>query len=338
VISRTTAALAVLAVLLACGPSSSGVAGDKYYGPIDGSALDAKLRPAAAATGRCPTGQAPCYPPQQVSIHGNTVPLYNMGVVTTGLTFTAGTLSGATFVASSIYAYDFPDVCQPDLAYDPINDPYPNDHQFPVFSALPLTPTGTAVVLPIVRTTGVFGLTTNPCNALKKATSIESGMLGAAPDDLKTNATVRLWPVIDPAGWVIPLSDTSTFQPQYGWFKGLILSYLDGGKVPLNAAGNILTMEGVIVDPATGAGSATTANKVIILPFGPDESGYSPIIRLRRFKAVAPNAPSAYTSLCTTATPAGGLPPCTGAPTEVNMSSAAVLASTETLIAVTPGF
>ena len=51
-ISRTTAALAVLAVLLACGPASTPATGDKYYGPIDGSVLDAKLRPAAATTGR----------------------------------------------------------------------------------------------------------------------------------------------------------------------------------------------------------------------------------------------------------------------------------------------
>src|SRR5262249_21708485 len=163
----------------------------------------------------------PCYPPQQVSVHGATVPIYNMGTVATGLTFTTGTLSGATFVTNSIYAYDFPDVCQPDLEYDPFSDPYPNDHQFPLLIALPVPPTATAVVLRIVRTTGVFGLTTNPCNALKKATSIESGVLGASPDDLKTNAAVRLWAVIDPAAWVIPLSDTSTFQAQYGWFKGL---------------------------------------------------------------------------------------------------------------------
>jgi len=336
VISRTTAALAFLAVLLACGPASTPATGDKYYGPIDGSVLDAKLRPAAAATGRCPTGQAPCYPPQQVSIHGATVPIYNMGTVATGLTFTSGTLSAATFVNSSIYAYDFPDVCQPDLEYDPFADPYPNDHQFPVFSALPLTPTGTAVVLPIVRTTGVFGLTTNPCNALKKTASIEAGMLGAAPDDLKTNAAVRLWAVIDPAAWVIPLSDTSAFQPQYGWFKGLILSYLDGGKVPLNASGNVLTMEGVVVDPAGTGSSALTANKVIIFPFTQDEAGYSPIVRLRHFRAAANTQPSAYTAICTSAVPAAGLPPCTGAPNEVNISP--LPAAAETLIAVTPGF
>jgi hypothetical protein len=335
VTSRTTA-LAVLGALLACGPAGA-PAGDKYYGPIDGSALDAKLRPAAANSGRCPTGQAPCYPPQLVSIHGVTVPIYNMGTLgNNSLSFGAGgTLSGTTFVANSIYAYDFPDVCQPDLAYDPINDPYPNDHQFPVFSALPVTPTGTAVVLPIVRTTGVFGLTTNPCNALKKTASIEAGAFGAAPDDLKANATVRLWAVIDPAAWVIPLSDTSAFQARFGWFKGLILSYLDGGKVPLNAAGNVVTMEGVVVDPAGTGSSALTANKVIIFPFSPDEAGYSPIVHLRHFRAAAATQPSAYTSICTSATPTGGLPPCTGAPSEVNVST--LPAAVETLIAVTPG-
>lgn len=336
-ISRTTAALAALAVLLACGSANTPFTGDKYYGPIDGSVLDAKLRPAAASTGRCPTGQAPCYPPQQVSIHGATVPIYNVGTIASGLTFTSGTLSGTTFVKSSIYAYDFPDVCQPDLEYDPFSDPYPNDHQFPVFSALPVTPTSaTTIVLPIVRTTGVFGLTTNPCNALKKTASIEAGQFGAAPDDLAANATARLWAVIDPAAWVIPLSDTSTFQPQYGWFKGLILSYLDGGKVPLNASGNILTMEGVVVDPAGSGSSALTANKAIIFPFGPGEAGYSPIVRLRHFRAAANTQPSAYTSICTSAVPAGGLPPCTGAPSEVNINP--LPAAVETLIAVTPGF
>jgi hypothetical protein len=203
-----------------------------------------------------------------------------------------------------------------------------------VFSALPVAPAGTAVVLPIVRTATVFGLTTNPCNALKKTASIESGMFGAAPDDLKPTSA-RLWAVIDPAAWVIPLSDTSAFQPRYGWFKGLLLAYLDGGKLPLNAAGNVLTMEGVVVDPAGAGSSALTANRVIIFPFGPDETGYSPIVRLRHFRAAASTQPSAYTSICTSATLTFGLPPCAGAPSEVNIST--LPAAVETLIAVAPG-
>jgi hypothetical protein len=74
---------------------------------------------------------------------------------------------------------------------------------------------------------------------------------------------------------------------------------------------------------------------VIILPFGPDDAQYSPIIRLRHFRAAANTQPSAYTAICTRAAATGGLPPCTGAPNEVDVSSAAVAAPVETLIAVT---
>ncbi|HVE87113.1 MAG TPA: hypothetical protein VND93_29865 [Myxococcales bacterium] len=334
---RTIAAPAALAaLLLACGPATSEVAEDKYYGPIDASALDARLRAATGA--RCPTGVTSCYPAQQVSLHGATITIYNMGTVAPApasptLTFAAGGTLAATFVTGAPYAYHFPDQCQPDFAYDAFADPYPNDRQFPVFSALPLT--STAVVLPIVRVTGVSGLTDNPCNALKKTASIEAGNFGAAPDDNKTAFQARLWAVIDPAALVVPLSSTSTLLPQFGWFKGLILAYLDGGRIPTNAAGAVLSMEGVVVDPAGTGSSTLTANKVIILPFGPDEALYSPIVRLRHFRAATGTQPGAYTALCTRATSTGGLPPCTGAPNEVDMSSASVLAPAETLIAVT---
>lgn len=330
--SRTTAVLAALAVLLACGPSMGPETGDKYYGPIDAAALDAKLR---AATGtRCPTGQSPCYPAQQVSLHGQTITLYNMGTVSSGLTYTTGTLSGATFVTPAPYAYNFPDQCLPS-GYDPYSDPYPNDHQFPIFSALPLAPAAaTTIVLPVVRVAGVTEVADNPCNALKKTASVEAGLFGAVPDDRAT-AEARLWAVIDPGAWVIPLSATSQFQPQFGWFRGLILSYLDGGKIPLNASGNILTMEGVVVDPAGTGTSTLTNNRVIILPFGPDEVGYSPIVRLRHFRATTGTLPSAYTAICTRAAVTGGLPPCAGSPNEVDVSAAAVGAPVETLIAVT---
>jgi len=344
VTSRTTAVPAALAVLLACGPDGSPEVGDRYYGPIDATALDAKLRPATGT--RCPTGQSPCYPPQEVSVRGQTVRIYNMGTVSSGLTFTAGgTLSGATFVAGAAYAYHFPDQCEPDLAYDPYWDPYPGDQQFPIFSALPLAPTppSTAVVLPIVRVVGVDEVADNPCNALKKTASVEAGMFGAVAADRVTAFEARLWAVIDPGAWVVPLSATSTFLPRFGWSRGLIFSYLDGGKVPLNPAGNILVMDGLVVDsvgsgtcPGTGATgcSTLTANRVIILPFGPDEAQYSPIVRLRHFRASGGAAPSAYTAICTRALATGGLPPCTGAPNEVDISSVALTGLEETLIAV----
>ncbi len=332
-ISRTTAALAALAVLLACNPDTGPETGDKYYGPIDAAALDAKLRAATGA--RCPTGQSPCYPAQQVSLRGQTITLYNMGTVSSGLTFTGGTLSGATFVTPAPYAYHFPDQCAPDADYDPYSDPYPSDQQYPIFSALPLAPTSaTTIVLPIVRVTGVTGVTDNPCNALKRTASVEEGTFGAVPDDRATMSEARLWAVIDPGAWVIPLSDTSRFRSSFGWFKGLIFSYLDGGKLPLNASGNILTMEGVVVDPAGSGSSTLTANRVIILPFGPDDAQYSPIVRLRHFRAATGTLPSAYTAICTRAAVTNGLPVCTGAPNEVDVSATAVGAPAETLIAV----
>ena len=65
--SRLGAALAAafVGLLCSCGPATDGV-GDRYYGTIDPSTLDSKLKPST----KCPTGISSCYSPQQVSLHG----------------------------------------------------------------------------------------------------------------------------------------------------------------------------------------------------------------------------------------------------------------------------
>src|SRR5439155_15098204 len=104
--------------------------------------------------------------------------------------------------------------------------------------------------------------------------TLESGAYGsdAPPGGPPAGAYVAsLWAVIDPAAQVVPLSATSTYAPGSGWFKGLIFSYFDGGKLPLNSSGAVLSMEAVVVDPVGTGSSALTADRVIIFPFGPDD-------------------------------------------------------------------
>lgn len=328
-----TSLVPLLGLLCACyQPYYSPGEGDKYYGPFDATVLDSKLLPATGT--RCPVGQSPCYPAQQFSLRNTTITGYHLGNVSGS---TPATLSAST-VSSAPYAYHFPDQCVPQEG-NTATEPFPNDHQFPVFSALPLPGSGSSVTWPFVRVTGASNLTDNPCNAIKRTTSLESGQYGAKPGDVTAGAGT-LWAVIDPGAAVIPLREGSAFLPKFGWYRGLLLTYLDGGPLPRSPSGAVLTMEGVLVNPSSGAPSQTTANLVIILPFGVDDPpatstapGYSPIVRLRSFTAASGRAPSSYTALCS-ATSAGGLPACTGAPYEVDMNAVPTTIS-NTIILVT---
>lgn len=315
-----TSLVPLVGLLCACyQPFYTPETGDEYYGPFDATVLDSKLLPvtttcSATVTSRCcPAGRSPCYPAQQFSLRGNAIPGYHLGNVT----LTTATVA-ASAVASAPYAYDFPDQCVAGEE-ESLSEPFPHDRQFPLFSGLPLPASGTNVTWPFVRVTWVYGVSDNPCNAIKRTTTVESGAYNAQVGDVAA-ATGMLWAVIDPGAAVIPLRPSSTFVPRMGWFKGLLLSYLDGAALPRNPAGAVLTMEGVLVNPTTGSPSLTTTNNVVILPFGLGEAGYSPIVRLRSFTAAAGRAPSSYTALCS-ATSAGGLPACTGAPNEVDMNA-----------------
>ena len=288
--------LPACALLLALGLSSGGcgpdaaASPDPFNGAIDATVLDVKLLP---STDRklCPSGN--CYPGQQGYAHGQAVFFYNLG--------TAPGTPLAASLARPVFAFSD---CKPNAEFDAQRDAYPRDQQFPIFSALPLASTqANAVVLPLARLTPVTGAQGSTCNDLKDDRSIGSedgasaGHLGAkaaAPTD------VVLWAVVDRFGAALnPGSPALTAELQPGWYRGLALGYLDGGKVAVDASGNLVAMDGVILNPAAPAApSKATDAKVILLPFVPGEAGYSPLVRLHTFTLPAGKTPGSYTGLC----------------------------------------
>ena len=268
---------------------------DPFYGVIDASALDAKLLPSTDKK-VCPKG--PCYPGQQGFAHGKPFYFYNLGaLVTSTLPPLTASLAAPVFTLAQ---------CAAGPAFDPQADAYPRDAQFPLFSALPLaSPQPNVTVWPLVRQTPVLGASATVCNDLKDAGSIKRegtanpGRLGAFAD---APAGVFLWAVVDQAGATLsPGSPSLKVAVTPGWFRGLLLGYLDGGKVPLDSAQGLVTMDGVILNPSTpGVFAKPTDSKVVLLPFVPGEAGYSPIVRLHGFTLPAGESPGRYTGICTT--------------------------------------
>jgi hypothetical protein len=309
------AGLGALVGLVACEPVYDPGVGDEFYGTIDATVLDAKFLPATG--NKCPPNTPKCYPAQRVSVQGRTTTVYNLGAVATGLTFGAGGTLAASTADDAAVAYGFNEGC----VAQPTDEVSGIEHsaQFPVFSRLPLSTTSTTPVLPFVKVKFVTGSASSPCNAIKRNTSVEKGSYGVSATDL---FAARVWPVIDPGAAVVPLREGSTFGAKYGWYKGLLLAYLDGGDLPRDDAGAVLTMEGVMVTPATGTASAPADNGVLVLPFDVGDPGFSPVLRVKKFTAAADRTVSSYTALCSSAAPdLSGLPACTAAPNEIDMAT-----------------
>lgn len=310
-----TAALPLVLILCACGAGSK-AQGDAYLGVIDGSALDAKFLP-----GKC--GSQPCYPGLTAYAKGSPVYFYLLGTLATA---TLPPLKAAAAPA----VYRLPEgECDAVTGYDPMRDAYPSLTQFPIFSSLPLTARAGVVVLPFVTVVDVVRTSALQCNAVKGAASIGTdggaGEFGLQPDAAKT-PTVSLWAVTDPAAPLSPPSADSTLATAYGWYRGLLLTYLDGGPVPVSPSGDLLAMDGVILDPA---GLTTFAKptdpKVVLLPFRPGEAGYSPIVKLHSWRLPAGKVGGDYTGLCLSGTNCG--------PKEVNFTQAASTAFNTVFIA-----
>jgi hypothetical protein len=82
------------------------------------------------------------------------------------------------------------------------------------------------------------------------------------------------------------------------WFKGLLGFYVDGGPVPVDSTGNVIAMDGIIVNGSSFA-NAFDANAVI-LPALPGEDAYSPVVRLRQFSAESGKKAGDYVGICAT--------------------------------------
>ncbi len=277
---------ALLGVVSAC---AGGDQPDDFKGFIDGTVLDAKFLP-----GKC--GSAPCYPSQQGFAHGEPLYFYNVGALTTS---TLPTLKAEA--APVVYGFGSGH-CQLVGDYQPMRDAYSSEKQFPLFTALPLaTRTAGVVVTPFVN---VVPIATNgpfSCNDVKDAQWVGHGDTAPGKYALTAGTTgeIRLWAVIDPTAPLAPSTPNFALAVQYGWYKDLLLTYLDGGPVPVNDKGELVAMDGVILDPAGVTTFAkATDPKVVLLPFKRGEDGYSPIVKLHSWRLPAGKVAGDFTGIC----------------------------------------
>jgi hypothetical protein len=302
---QTLGLVAALSVV-SCGDSES--TGDKFQGYIDWSVLDTKFRQAQCG------GSAACYQPQTVTVNNDPVVVYNLGLVANPDTTKAKPPPAVVADSLATSVYEFPDGCQAGKAYDPRTDAFEETKQYPIFTRLPLANTSSSApaVVPLVKVIQWKGSGAYTCNALKSATTIDKGEYNLEKQE---GFTVALRAVVGASE--VRRANGTQYIPPLGWYKGLLLNYLDAGQValeqqPVGTDGALVDvlkpMDGVIVNPPTGT-SAVTANNVIVLFARPGEVGWSPVVRLREFTATTGTTPASYRSLCYDAPcPAGTVP------------------------------
>jgi hypothetical protein len=299
---KKTLGLVMALSAVACGESEP--SGDPFQGYIDTSALDTRFQPVRCSNATCN---------QTAAVNGDTVALINLGLVanpdTTKVKPPPAVL--AESLAGSVY--DFPDGCISSGSYDPRVSAFEETRQYPVFTRLPVTNAASAT-LPLVKVVPWKGSNKYFCNAVKDATTMDKGEFVLQK---QANSTVALRLVVTTAE--IKPANGLPYTPPLGWYKGLLLNYLEAGQVPVDADGNLKPMDGVIVNPTTGTASSVTANNVLVLSARPGEVGWSPMVRLREFTATTGTTPASYRSLCYDA-------PC--AATAVDMSKATRYAGT----------
>jgi hypothetical protein len=301
--NRVQRALGLLFALSAvsCGPSSE-VIGDRYQGFIDGSVLDSKFLPGLCA----PSTTARCYQAQNTSSQNSSVLVYNLGLVATSAFPSESGRPYLPVERVTATSYDFPEGCQAPREYDVYKDAFHPDQQYSAFTQLPLATTSSSApaVLPLVKVVRWTGTGSQPCNAIKSATSLERGDFGGQAEE---DSSIALRAIIDMTqDFRAPQS--VAYAPSRGWFRALQFSWLNGGTAPVEN-GRVKTMDGVLVNPATGTPSAVTANNVLVLQARPGEANWSPVVLLRTFAAPAGQQPSSFRSLCYTAPdcPAGSI-------------------------------
>ena len=253
-------------------------------------------------------GGSSCYLAQAGFFNGQALPFYNAGVVKPLFSGNPPTYVPATCDANGMncayapsiadhasdggggwHAFAFSPGCKP-VSFDPVLDAFSRDQQFPIASSLPINNLALSSPKPplgVVAVHGVTGVSGETCNDIKYFSSVGSkgspGRFGSVGSDKPTGYEV--WMIFDPTVTVFK-SATATaggqIVPKVFWFNGLQGAYVSGGAVPVDASGNLLAMDGVIVDQGSGFASPT-ADNVVLLPFQPGDAGYSPIIRLHDF-------------------------------------------------------
>jgi hypothetical protein len=323
--------LALLAGLLACGPQyGSGIGNaDVYNGVIDNQigaplaagvqtvqqgALATAIQPVViTATGsardKCNTN-ASCYFKTQGFAAGQPFHFFIAGNV-------ADTTPEPPFIPTcAIPGYDcvyspeiathqgdggggwsanvFPHSCNP-APFDPVNDAFRRDQQFPLVSALPLNNSSLSGARPpvgVVAVHSVTGIAGETCNDLKYyehvGTPGHPGNFGSVQTEAVSS--YQVWMVFDPLLPVYSQNAGAQLTPDTFWFRGLQANYLSGGNIPVDAKGNLVAIDGVILDPAgSNLFEVPTTEKAVLLPVQPGTPGFSPIVRLHDFRLPSGN-------------------------------------------------
>ena len=321
-----------LAALAACSGSKNSA--DPFYGAIDNTfgvppnsapgvgALDAKFQPIVTTPSTrvlCFGLGNSCYVQQQGFVNGQFFNFFNTGTITPSSNVPTTTLPDgrvgypATLAdhnkadgSGGWHADSFPHSCTPRArGFDPRDDAYRVDIQYPVADALPIANTavsGAKQVLPIVAVYGVTGVQGETCNDIKNSLSIasatdpESGAFGARRS--LTPLDYEVWAVFDPTVPVLTASGTP-ITADFFWFRGLLANYFSGGPIPLGPDGSLVAMDGIILDPAVGTTfEKSTTNKALLFSYKPGDVGYSPIARLHDFRLPAGKKLGDYTGIC----------------------------------------
>jgi hypothetical protein len=292
-----------------------------------------------------------CYQPQAGYVNGQPISFFNAGQIRTVSFGTVPTFPVAGCDANGFncryapsiatqfddggggwHADVFPHSCTA-ASWDPVLDAYPRAEQFPIANGLPLNNTAISSnvkpPLGIVAVYGVTGVTGATCNDLKYAASITNGKRGAKRTDAPLGYEV--WMVFDPSVPVLaaPGPNAAPVPTNTFWFNGLQAAYLSGGRVPVDASGNLVAMDGVLV-ASSSSFSATdpTNNKRVILPYKPGDDGYSPFVRLHTY--VSSQSAGYYNAICLK----GAACADTAATHHVKLSDPAVAASASSAILI----
>ncbi len=288
--------LLAFAVHLGCNPDygfNTSAAADPYDGFFDPSVLTGGFAAQTSKTA-CPKGK--CYPVQQGFLKGKPFLFYNLFNFQTSMLATDAMHPLPISALVSIDTYDLGTNCTQVSGYDVQKDAYRRDRQYPIFNKLP---TGT-IMYPFVARHMVSGTMASTCNDLKSAISITGsppGTINPVPPKAGAMADMKptdyqMWTVVDPTAI---FAKTTTISP--GWYNDLQITYLNSGPVPTDSNGNLVPMTGVIVNPSTGF-SKPTDPMVIIVPHGPGEPGYSPIVVVKNFALDQGQNPGDFTGIC----------------------------------------
>jgi hypothetical protein len=201
----------------------------------------------------------------------------------------------------------FPHSCTA-AGYNPVQDAFPRDQQWPVADSLPLNNSNLTSPHPplgLVSVYGVTGVSGETCNDIKFHESIADsggkGKFGAVRTAKPTGFEV--WMIFDPTLPVLAApgaagANAASIPTSSYWYRGLQASYLPGGPVPVDASGNLVAMDGIILDPSSGGFEVPTTNFAVLLPAQPGDDGYSPIVRLHDFKLPSSNKLGDFKGVC----------------------------------------